>query len=314
MWYAGAAKDFQSRDRPAARPPQQRSQSQTALRPRMAGDRQSDGLGPRGVARGESSALRSTAAHGGAAAPGGGTWQRGAAMRGTRSGSGRAIGKSPSANAVALLTLSSTSDLGFEAADAAQAKEMLRIGAWSVRRAPGGPDSGLLYVNVETGRAQREAPQEVCDELFVDEEEPEQDLGASLPSIGGGSHSAVSSTSRPGTGAHRSSTGSRPGTSGSRGVRPSSPPCPAKFQRILLGNRQDLPLAMARDIHAALVEDSDLFEQLRERFSDAPLDEGLLDLDGLYDELETVAAALAPGQLSDVIATEAGMQILLRVS
>lgn len=191
---------------------------------------------------------------------------------------------------------------------------MLRIGAWSVRRAPGGPDAGLLYVNVETGRAQKDPPEEVLQELGMDEGE-EQELEA--PSSGredaaSGSRSASRSGSRcgsrPGTATRGSGAGSRPGSQGS--TAPAEPP---KFRRILLGNGYDMPLAMARDIHAALLEDVSMFDLVQQRFSDAEKDGSLMDLDGLPEELESVALALAPGRVSGVIGTEAGMQILLRV-
>jgi len=201
---------------------------------------------------------------------------------------------------------------------------MLRIGAWSVRRAPGGPEAGLLYVNVETGRAQKEPPQEVLQELDLDEEEageaqddinsgavadsPPASKGRSSSRPGssrGGGHSG----SRPGTG--RRSSGSRPGSSA--GSPPAVPKEVPKFRRILLGNSQDLPLRMARDIQNAIKEDVSFFDVAQKRFSDAPEEETPSSLDALPEELEAVAIALAPGELSGVIGTDAGMQIVLRV-
>lgn len=205
------------------------------------------------------------------------------------------IGKSQSASAAALLTLSPSTDaLG---AEAAEAKEMLRIGAWSVRRAPGGPEAGLLYVNVETGRAQKEPPPEVLQELEVESEAEEE---ARRPSSG----------NRPGSGSRRGDS-SRPGSSG--GSQPAACRGDAKFRRILLGKGQDLPLRMARDIHMAIKEDSSFFDLAQERYSDAPKGEVPFDLEALPEELEAVASALGPGEISGVIGTEAGMQILLRV-
>lgn len=252
-----------------------------------------------------------------------------------RGAAGRIIGKSPSTTAAALLTLSSSTELvNPDAVDAAQAKEVLRVGPWSVRRAPGGPDAGLIYVNVETGRAQREPPQEVLDDLGMDEEgsaeeDPElaEQESAGLRASGSGSTwrggGGSGGGSRPTSSGHRRS---RPGSSGSRGARgahneassgsarDSSSGFDAKFQRILLGNSRDVPLAMCRDILAALREDVELFDEVRRRFSDAPQEEKPVDLDGLTEELAAVAMALSPGEVSDVIGTEAGMQILLRVA
>lgn len=294
MWYTGA-KEFAT----APRQRQQhapalpaRSQSQTSLRPRQCGE----ALPP------------VTAQRPRADAAGGAAWQRSANGRGALQGAGRAgrvIGKSPPATAAAVLSLSASTDLlGHEAADVAQAKELVRLGPWSVRRAPGGPDAGLLFVNVETGRAQREPPREVLEELGMGEEEEEGEGGDA-----GAEESDAPTTER---GARSGGSSSRPAT-GSSGTRPASAPCAAKFQRILLGNGRDLPLAMARDILAALREDATLFDEVRRRFSDTPRDETPVELDGLPEELEGVAAALAPGEISGVIGTEAGMQILLRV-
>ncbi|CAJ1363744.1 unnamed protein product [Effrenium voratum] len=84
------------------------------------------------------------------------------------------------------------------------------------------------------------------------------------------------------------------------------------FRRILLA-KAEVPLRMARDILEAIREDVNIFEQVQQRFSDTP-DEPLLGLeDDLGEELEAVAQAMQPGEVSDVLGTEAGMQILLRV-
>mmetsp|Transcript_6254 Transcript_6254/g.17916 ORF Transcript_6254/g.17916 Transcript_6254/m.17916 type:complete len:299 (-) Transcript_6254:138-1034(-) len=298
MWYAG------SKDRaqmpPTAGPPRAlgprgggptRSQSQTSLRPRGAGGETLPSL---------AGATRRGAANQAASA----AWQ-GSTLRGARSASGRSIGKSPPATAAALLSLSGGGS-DFADAEAAQAKEVLRIGPWSVRRAPGGPDAGLLYVNVETGRAQREPPQEVLEELGMDNDE-DGDGGDG----GDGEDQDFNQTTTSGGG--RSIRDSRPGTGGSGGS-PSTTESPAKFQRIVLGSRNETPLAMARDIRAALVEDVSLFDAVRQRFSDVLSDEGPWDLDGLPEELDGIASALAPGEVSQVIGTDSGMQILLRIS
>jgi len=105
-----------------------------------------------------------------------------------------------------------------------------------------------------------------------------------------------------------------------------------RFRRILLGACNEMPLRMARDILAALREDISLFDQIQQRFSDVPL-EPVLELDSALDgqassssaasgappprvppDMEAVASALQPGEVSEVIGTSSGMQILLRVS
>lgn len=222
-----------------------------------------------------------------------------------------------------MLTLSSSQDSLAGQLEAAEAKEMLRIGAWSVRRAPGGPEAGLLYVNVETGRAQKEPPQEVLQELEMDsEEEAEMNDGGH-----GAAAEEAASGSRPGSASRPGSKGSRPGSASRRadGSRPGSsggsqsaapreqPKFEPKFRRILLGNSQDLPLTMARDIQNALKEDGSFFDMAKKRYCDAPQGEAPFDFEGLPEELEGIAAALAPGEISGVIGTDVGMQIVLRI-
>jgi len=85
------------------------------------------------------------------------------------------------------------------------------------------------------------------------------------------------------------------------------------FRRIVLGNHNETPLMMARDILAALRDDASLFDQIQSRFSDTAA-EPALELTALPKELVEVAAGLAPQELSDVLATEFGMQMILRVS
>jgi len=230
-------------------------------------------------------------------------------MNGTRT-----IGKATAASAAALLSLSSSQDnlLGGEADNA---KEMLRIGKWSVRKAPGGSEAGLLYVNVETGRAQKEPPAEVLQELEMDEEEPTSDGGRSAKveeSKSRRSRPGSRSSSRPGT-ASRRGDGSRPGSSSGGGSQPVALREAPKFRRILLGNSQDLPLRMARDIHGAIKEDLSFFDMAKKRYCDAPKEEVAFDMEGLPEELEAVAAALSPGEISGVVGTDMGMQIVLRV-
>jgi len=311
MWYAGS-KDLPSAAAPrsnGAGPPRgaaPRSQSQTNLRPRGGGGESLGGLAGGRQRR--------------AGAVGDSAWQRGSALRGAGAvagggASGRSLGKSASVTAAALLSLGGSGEFGDAAAEAAQAKELLRVGPWSVRRAPGGPDAGLIYVNVESGRAHREPPEEVLAELGLgsDAEEGERSAedgsdgatdpgfrqtGGSCSSRAGGGDNGVGGRSRPSTGA------------GSPATTMQQP----KFRRILLGNSREMPLAMARDIRAALVEDSSLFDAVRQRFSDAPQDEGPLDFDSLPDDLDSAVLALAPGEVSDVLGTDSGIQILLRIS
>jgi len=173
------------------------------------------------------------------------------------------------------------------------AEEVLRVGPWSVRRLPG-LEACLVFVNTETGIPQAEPPQEVLAELELEEEE------AAAAQPGG---DADKDRAR----GLRSSGGSRPGT-GSTACGETSP----RFRRIVLGNKHEVPLTMARDILAALREDATIFDAARSRFSDLPA-EPTMKFSGLPEELEGVAASMSPGQLSDVIGTEAGMQILLRV-
>lgn len=213
-----------------------------------------------------------------------------------------------------MIALSASQDniVGIEAAEA---KEMLRIGAWSVRRAPGGPDAGLLYVNLETGRAQKEPPPEVLQELEMDPEEAEGNDadGDAAEDVAGGQQldsrpGSRGSGSRPGTGRRSSRSGS--GDTGSPPAAAEALEAP-KFRRILLGNSQDLPLKMARDIQSAIKEDITFFDLAQKRYSDAPREE--FDFEACPEELEAVAAALSPGEISGVVGTDLGMQIVLRV-
>lgn len=202
------------------------------------------------------------------------------------------------------------------------AQEVLRVGPWSVRQ---GAD-GLVYVNVERGTTQMEPPKEVLEELGVDDEDDEDrtDVGDEpRPASSAGSASAGGTASAGGfqsTGGGFNSTGG--GFNSTRGSSRQASSAEvgeneaqgggAKFRRILLGVGRDLPLAMARDILSACREDASIFEAARSRFSDVPK-EADLDFDKLHEELAGVAAAMAPGEVSEVIGTEAGMQILLRV-
>lgn len=290
MWYGGGAKDFSGvQQTPAGtrgRGPPQRSQSQTTLRNRRAGE-------PLQRLRAEAGGNNSQG------------WQR---ERGNapRANGNRVLGKSQAVSAAGMLSLTaSTGD--FLSAETTESKELLRVGAWSVRRAPGGPEAGLLYVNVETGRAQKDPPPEVLQELDMDGDEQGEDEATSP------APRSSSSRSRPGTGRQASATGSRPGSSRDNSQPPEVSGEPARFRRILLGSGQEMPLRMARDIHAAIKEDSSFFELAQQRFSDAPKGEVPFLLDALPEELTDPAVKLAAGEISDVIGTDAGMQIIMRV-
>jgi len=183
--------------------------------------------------------------------------------------------------------------------------EILRVGCWSVRRLSAG-DSGPIYVHMETGCVQREPPSEVLAELASDTEDgdvgqhtqAEQDMDEELEL-----QEDAFETS---------------------GMNTLGPPC---FRRIVLGSRNEMPLRMSRDILAALREDTSLFDSIQQRFSDIP-SEAALELpssDGTSAdsgttpslvplEMEAVARVLQPGELSDVVGTSSGIQILLRVS
>ncbi|CAE8664551.1 unnamed protein product [Polarella glacialis] len=209
------------------------------------------------------------------------------------------------------------------------AEEVLRVGAWSVRKMPDNTEIGLVYLNEECGRVEVEPPQEVLDALELDDE-------------GGDSASFAEDEATTAGGAASSSTGSQAnsGHSGPIGVlsaysdcqnkeRPQEqpqeaveepaedaeqPPSP-RFLRIILGAKTEVPLKMARDILEAIQEDPSIFEQVKQRFCDVPGEPALAlgVISGLGKELEEEATLLALGEVSDVLATEAGMQILLRV-
>ncbi|CAE7215882.1 unnamed protein product [Symbiodinium pilosum] len=163
---------------------------------------------------------------------------------------------------------------------ARMAEEVLRVGAWSVRKLPENPDIPLVYLNEEEGLVEVQPPQEVLDELQINEsgspilQEPlEREEPSEQEEVDG------------------------------------SP----VFRRIILGAKAEVPLRMARDILDAVREDVGLFQQVQERFSDSPEESFLRLDDGLEEELVTVALSMQPGEVSEVLGTEAGMQILLRV-
>jgi len=188
------------------------------------------------------------------------------------------------------------------------AEEVLRVGAWSVRKMPDNTEIGLVYLNEECGRVEVEPPQEVLDALELDDE-------------GGDSASFAEDEATTAGGAASSSTGSqeRPQEQPQEAVEEPAedaeqPPSP-RFLRIILGAKTEVPLKMARDILEAIQEDPSIFEQVKQRFCDVPGEPALAlgVISGLGKELEEEATLLALGEVSDVLATEAGMQILLRV-
>jgi len=152
-----------------------------------------------------------------------------------------------------------------------------------------------IFVNLDTGISQSEAPQEVLTEL-VDDPNNDRDAEDQLGEV--------------------TTSWSHLGRAGGHGCE-ESPELEAggpRFRRIVLGSKQVMPLRMARDILAALKEDIAIFDEAQCRFSDGS-SEAALELGvNLPEDLECVGAALSPGELSDVIGTDAGMQILLRVS
>jgi len=85
------------------------------------------------------------------------------------------------------------------------------------------------------------------------------------------------------------------------------------FRRIVLGCGFDVPYTMARDILEALREDVSLFADVQRKFSDFPA-EPPLQLDELLKTLDMEKLTLDPGEVSDALKTEIGLQILLRVS
>mmetsp|Transcript_2800 Transcript_2800/g.4339 ORF Transcript_2800/g.4339 Transcript_2800/m.4339 type:complete len:238 (+) Transcript_2800:51-764(+) len=84
------------------------------------------------------------------------------------------------------------------------------------------------------------------------------------------------------------------------------------FRRIVLGCGFDVPYTMARDILEALREDVSLFADVQRKFSDFPA-EPCLQLDELLKTLDMSELTLEPGEVSDALRTEIGVQILLRV-
>lgn len=194
-----------------------------------------------------------------------------------------------------------TAAVSLDMARAAEPIEVMRVGTWSVKQFKD-PTMGLVFVNVETGRTQMEPPQEVIDQIDLEGDGLEAEEGD------GGSTTAE---------------GDRPSSSGGDSSRARTAETNPQFRRIVLGSSCEVPLKMARDILHALREDASIFDTLQARFSDNNEEAcfGLgLDSDSdhgvqpLPADLQNVAMSLRVGEFSDVIGTEAGMQILLRVA
>lgn len=213
---------------------------------------------------------------------------------------------------------------------ARRAPEVLRIGQWSVRRPQSAdPSCGPIFVNMTTGREQTEAPPEVLAELSRDGEGGKTGAAETAPEDAEGD-AALEAAERED---YFPSGADADDRSGSAAPTPRRSPSAPRFRRIILGSSNEMPLRMARDILSALREEPGLFGEIQQRFSDSP-SEPVLELhpeaDGrpasppalpgapppprLPKELARVARALRPGQLSEVIGTDSGMQILLRVS
>jgi len=164
--------------------------------------------------------------------------------------------------------------------------EVLKVGKWSVRRIEQrnvGPASrGLIYVHLVTGNAQEEPPREVLEELDMLES---KDLMKDLPK--------------------------------ELAVKPTTPPefsdDTPLFRRIVLGNECEVPLTMARDIVEALHEDVSLFQDVQRKFSDFPK-EPPVQLDELLKSLEMESLKIERGEVSDILQSLIGVQILLRVA
>lgn len=165
-----------------------------------------------------------------------------------------------------------------------KAEEVMCIGQWSVRKFKD-PEHGLVYVDTTTGHTRTDPPKEVLFALEIDHDGQEVTEGAEEVV-------AIQETSSPAV-----------------NETPTSP----RFRRIVLGSRHDVPLKMARDLLEAVREDITIFEQLQKRFSEFP-SEPIFPSARLSEAVENAARELNPGEISDVISTDAGMQILLRVS
>jgi len=181
---------------------------------------------------------------------------------------------------------------------AREAEEVYRIGDWSVRKLPEGAEIGLVYLNEAAGIVEAQAPQAVLDALELDSEggdlEPVESLGL---------EPEEAPAEKPESKDVEIEDGEEQSGENTNEAQDDTIPL---FRRIILGAQTEVPLKMARDMLEAIKEDVSMFEQVQKRFSDAP-DEQLLSLeDGLGEELEEFALSLEPGEVSDVLGTEAG--------
>lgn len=165
--------------------------------------------------------------------------------------------------------------------EASEPVEVLRIGAWSVCRT-GDANARPIFVHVVTGTVQDEPPEEVLRELAAEEHKVQKQDEADLE--GNCDLESQCSSQSP------------------------------SFRRILLGRHHDMPLKMARDILLALRDDPSMFDVVQSRFSDNAAEPALEPGVSLPEELMEAAAGLACHEISEVIGTESGMQILLRVA
>lgn len=226
---------------------------------------------------------------------------------------------------------------------ARRAQEVLRIGPWSVRRPRSAdPSSAPIFVHLTTGHVQSEPPQEVLAELSRDSEGDEAGEAAAAPPEPGPAaeqrrpeedDEALEAAEREDYFPSGVDAVDDEDRIGSNAPTPRQSPSAPRFRRIILGSSNEMPLRMARDILFALREDPGLFGEIQQRFSDAP-SEPVLELNPeagsrpasplacpgapppprLPKELTAAARALRVGQLSEVIGTDCGMQILMRVA
>lgn len=164
-----------------------------------------------------------------------------------------------------------------------KAKEVICIGQWSVRKFQE-PGNGLIYVNTKTGHSTTTPPREVLFALDLDLD------------------------SQRGTDSATEDVASQDMNELLVSEAPKSP----RFRRIVLGSSHDMPLRMARDLLDVVREDASLFVELQHRYSEFP-SESILSLGDLSEAIKDTTLQLEPGDISDVMGTDDGMQILLRV-
>jgi len=190
------------------------------------------------------------------------------------------------------------------------AEEVLRVGRWSIRKVGRprrrGGEHCLIYFDLSTGRAQAKPPQEVLTELGLEADyEEEGELEEEEEDVSGNSRPRR----RRGC-ARGHPPGEGMGKSGGGGSPPQSP----LFRRVVLGSGCEVPITMARDILDALREDAELFEDVQLRFSDYPAEVPFQLGGGLPEAVQSAALELRVEEVSDIISTDAGVQILKRVA